>query len=484
VLKNLPNLDQIEKYKAEKSLSEFIKQAWNVVEPATYVHGWHIDAICQHLEAVSNGTIRNIVINIPPRHAKSLIVCVFWFVWEWINRPYKKFVFTSYSREFSFRDSLKCRRLIESPWFQSKWGNIFKITKDQNTKGRFENDKGGFRFATSVDAGATGEGGDYIIVDDAHSTKEAESDAVRQGTIIWWDETMGSRDNDPKKTARIAIGQRQHYMDLYGHLLKKKNQVHLCLPAEYEGNKNRTIIGFEDPRTYEGELLWPARIGPDEINDIKERMGSYAYTGQYQQRPSQREGAIIKIDWLSNRFSIPRDAFGKVRFNDFRERYQSWDTAFKEGEENDYSVCTSWGLKDDGFYLLHRFKMRCDFPTLEQRAMELAAAFVPNQILIEDKASGQSLVQALKRRTRLPVKAVKIDRDKVARLNAVSGYIEAKRLWLPQNEEWVSDYIDELTTFPACAHDDSVDSTTQFLLEIALRREASLNLIQGSLVGR
>lgn len=466
------------------SLSGFIKEAWHIVEPGSaYQHGWHIDAICEHLEAVTKGQIRNLLINIPPRHAKSLIVCVFWPVWEWITSPHMKWVFTSYSREFSYRDSLKCRRLIQSRWFQERYGSCFQLSKDQRTKGRFDNDRSGFRFATSVTAGATGEGGDRIIVDDAHSTSEAESDVIRANTLIWWDEVMGSRDNNPKTCARVAIGQRQHFADLYGHLINKGNYIHLCLPAEYEGNKSKTILGFEDPREEQGQLLWPDRMGEREIQETKVKMGTYAYTGQYQQRPTPREGGLIKKSWFKY-YKLNRDNFGNIILKDFKSIYQSWDTAFKDGEQNDWSVCLTWGIKEDGFYLLGRWKEKVLFPELESNAIILGNMYKPNQILIEDKASGQSLVQSMRKRTNLPIKPVQVDRDKIARVNASSPYFEAGKIFLPDGETWVPDYVEELTTFPAAKHDDQVDSTTLFIMQIALNRELRQNPQNISFIGR
>lgn len=477
---------QIEIELARRSLSEFIRQAWHLVEPAEYVHGWHIDAMSEHLQAITDGKINRLLINIIPGGMKSLITNVFWPAWEWGPRKlaHYKYLCASHKQDLSVRDNIRMRRLVMSDWYRSRYPHVI-LQKDQNEKIKFENTNTGFKEAMAAGS-ITGSRGDRVIIDDPLSVDDAQSKVILESRELWFTEAVPTRLINPEHSAIIVIMQRLHDRDTSGLILARKlGYTHLMLPMEFEPHRKCvTSIGFEDPRQNEGDLLFPERFPRHVVDRDKDVLGSYAVAGQFQQRPTPREGAIIKLDWLSNRFNIPRDGSGKIRLNDFRERYQSWDTAFKEGEENDYSVCTTWGLKDDGFYLLHRFKMRVDFPTLEQRALELAAHFVPNQILIEDKASGQSLVQAMKRRTRLPVKAVKIDRDKTARLNAVSGYVEAKRLWLPANEDWVSDYVDELTTFPACAKDDQVDSTTQFLLEIALRRESSLQIINGSPIGR
>ncbi len=250
--------DEIDQELASRHLGDFVRQAWHVVEPSTpFVPGWHVDAIIEHLEAVSSGQIRNLLINVPPRHMKSLLVAVFWPAWEWIRYPERRWLFSSYAAQLSIRDSIKCRRLIESPWYQVRWGNTFALTSDQNTKGRFDNNRSGYRLSTSVGGAATGEGGDRIICDDPHNVQEAESDAIRKATLDWFDVVMSTRANDPKTVGRVVVMQRCHQQDLSGHLLEQGGWEHLCLPAEYEGATCATSIGWSDPRTQQGELLWP-----------------------------------------------------------------------------------------------------------------------------------------------------------------------------------------------------------------------------------
>src|SRR5579872_4234425 len=190
---------KVEREMAARSLGEFVRQAWHVVEPSTeFVPNWHIDAIVEHLQAVTRGEIRNLLINVPPRHMKSLLVSVFWPAWEWTRWPERRWLYSSYAASLSFRHSVLCRRLIESPWFQSLWGDRFALTSDQNTKGRFDNDRSGYRLATSVGGSVTGEGGDRLVCDDPHSVNEVESDSVRNSTNGWFDIVMATRVNDPK----------------------------------------------------------------------------------------------------------------------------------------------------------------------------------------------------------------------------------------------------------------------------------------------
>src|SRR5712671_3146535 len=273
--------EELDAEMASRSLREFVRQAWVIVEPSTpFVPGWHIDAIIEHLEAVTCGQIRNLLINVPPRHMKSLLVSVFWPAWEWIVHPERRWLFSSYAASLSIRDSVKFRRLIESPWYRRLWGDRFRLTTDQNTKTRFDNDRSGYRIATSVGGAATGEGGDRIVCDDPHNVQEAESDSIRNGTTEWFDVVMSTRVNDPRTAAKVVVMQRCHQQDLSGHLLEQGGWEHLCLPAEYEGPTRTTSIGFFDPRRNPGELLWPARFGPPEIEGLKISLGSYATAGQ------------------------------------------------------------------------------------------------------------------------------------------------------------------------------------------------------------
>ena len=213
---------EINKRKAENSLIEFMRQAWDIIEPGTtYVDGWHLHAICDHLQAVSEGKIRNLIINMPPRHCKSILVAVMWPVWTWIRHPEFRWLYASYSGNLSMRDSLKCRRLIQSAWFQERWGEKFGLIGDQNTKTFYENDKYGYRFATSVGGTTTGMGGSAIVVDDPHSAMEAQSDVIREGVLEWWDQAMSTRLNNPKTGAKVIVMQRLHERDLTGHLLKQ-----------------------------------------------------------------------------------------------------------------------------------------------------------------------------------------------------------------------------------------------------------------------
>jgi hypothetical protein len=207
------------------------------------------------LEAISSGDIRKLLINIPPRHSKSTIVSVIWPMWEWLTDPAQKFLCASYSGALSIRDNLKARRLIQSPWYQERWGHMFKLSGDQNAKQRFENSATGYRIATSVGGTATGEGGSRLLLDDPHAAQEAQSDAIRESSLEWFDQVWSTRLNDPKKDAMVTVMQRLHERDISGHILEDiGGWEHLMIPAEWDGKRRKTSLGQYDPRTKKGEL--------------------------------------------------------------------------------------------------------------------------------------------------------------------------------------------------------------------------------------
>ena len=451
-----------------RSLKEFTKRSWQTIEPGRDFHdNWHIDAISEHLQAVVEGKIRRLIINIPPRHMKSISVAVALPAWTWTIQPQKRFLFASYASSLSIRDSVKCRRLIDSPWYQQHFGQTFHLTGDQNQKQRFENDKTGYRIATSVDGALTGEGGDIIVIDDPHNVREAESSAVREGVLEWWDQAMQSRLNDPKTGAFVIIMQRVHEKDLTGHILANElgqEWDHLCLPARYEiGHPTPTVssLGFNDPRTEEGELLWPERIDEPTLQNLERSLGSYASAGQLQQRPMPKGGGILRSEWW-----VPWE---KPDLPDIEYVIQSWDTAFSTKEKTSYSARTTWGVfKSRGqtnAIVLDMWYDRVTYPELRRIAQEAYNSYEPDAVLIEKKASGQSLIQDL-RVAGVPVIEYLPDRDKEARAHASSALLEDGRIYFPSDKKWAKNLIDICAAFPATENDDIVDTCTQAWLRL------------------
>jgi len=495
-LKNL-SVDAVRAEKSRRKLRDFIREAWTVIEPGTeFCPGWHIDAISDHLEAVTRGEIRNLLITLPPRHAKSLTVCIFWPAWVWITYPEKRWLFASYGANLSIRDSVSCRRLIQSSWYQRHWAGRFRLTSDQNSKVRFENDRTGFRLATSVGGSITGEGGDFVVVDDPHNIAEVHSDTMRQAVLTWWDETMSTRLNDPKSGARVIIQQRVHKDDLAGHVIEQGGYVHLCLPAEYEPwNKCTTSIGWEDPRTQPGELLWPKRFGQPEIDNLKLTLGSYGAAAQLQQRPAPAGGGIVKDHWW--RYWRPKGVMlspvpvrmpdGSIAHIDavespesFDQQVQSWDMAFKDLTTSDFCVGQVWGRRGADSFLLDQVRARLDFPSTLESLRALTSKWpLAAEKLVEDKANGTAVIATLKHEISGLID-VNPEGGKQARAASVSPQIESGNVYLPHPalQPWVHEYITEWGMFPKGANDDQVDATSQALLRWATSAEPRIRLVR------
>lgn len=444
--------------KYANSLANFIRDAWHLVEPsAEYFHGWHIDAMCEHLEAVTRGEIKRLLINVPPGMMKSLLVGVFWPAWEWgVKRLANyRYICAAHSQMLAVRDNMRCRRLIMSDWYQDRFSHV-KLTSDQNAKIKFENTQLGFREAVAAGS-ITGSRGDRVIIDDPLSVEDSYSETVRRSKELWFLEAVPSRLNKPKDSAIVVVMQRLHEDDTSGIILSKNlGYEHLCLPMRFDSaRKCSTKIGFSDPRVSDGELLFPERFPTDEVDRLEHSLGKYGTAGQLQQTPEPRGGAIIRYEWIKVVNVLPPS---------FTYIVQSYDTAYKTGQDNDYSVGTTWGILNGNYYLINRIKDRWEYPELLLQIKLLSQRFQPNIILIEDKSSGQSLIQSLQREISR-VKTVQVDKDKITRAHSVSHLFENGKIFIAQ-APWTKDYIANLIKFPFGSHDDDVDSTTMALTHL------------------
>ena len=455
-------LDAVRRQLCLTSFKDFVRLAWPVVLPSSeFVPNWHLGVICDHLQAVSEGRIKNLLINIPPRHAKSVIVAVMWPAWVWgACNPGWQVLCGSYSQELTMRDSVRCRDLILSPWYQRIMRPTWQLASDQNVKHYFVNTAKGFRFSLSVGSQATGWGGDCVMVDDPLNVRDQWSKLAREEAIRWWDKTMSTRYNDAKRFSKVIVMQRLHMEDLAGHVLHQGGYEHLCLPSEFEtANRSRTCIGWSDPRTTEGELLFPQLFAKRELDDQRKILGSGDYAGQFQQRPADAEGAIFKRKWFGYYQVSPGESrVQTITRLGIRAAIQYWDTAYEDGEENDYSACVTMGIGATSLFVLEVFREQMQFPDLKRVCRQQFDKWLPAGVYVEAKASGKSLVQELRRDTALPIIEVQVDRDKVSRAHAITPTVEAGRVLLPDSAAWVGDFVDELCTFPKATHDDMVDA--------------------------
>lgn len=487
----------------EDSLYEFLKGAWKYIDPAKFSESWHLQAIAEHLEAVTRGEIKRLCINIPPRCSKSTLTSVAWPAWTWAQRPETgplagpqvQFLCSSYAQTLSMRDSVKMRRLIDSPWYQEQWGDRYYMTSDQNTKIKFENSAYGYRLSTSVDGTTTGEGGNIIIIDDAHNAKEVESDTTREGVLAWWDEVMSSRLNDPDKDAFVVIMQRLHEQDLTGHIMDKEEAdwTWLMLPMEYEPERHcRSMVNghvfWEDPRQEDGELLCPARFSKEAVVRLSRSMGPFAAAGQLQQSPSPRGGGIIKDEWWQ-KWCDPINPEKRPSYPPIEFVLASLDTAYTEDEENDPSALTIWGVfrdeaKNPKMILMYAWQERLEIDDLVELVIDSCTLsrkadpatphrFPVDRLLIESKASGLSVYQEIKNRIAftgqfgVELFDPKKYGDKTARLYSIQHLFSNEMIYVPwfdpMGYAWAQDVIRQIARFPKDSHDDFVDSTSMAL---------------------
>lgn len=446
-------------------LRKFVELAWSIVESSQFVAGWHIDEICAHLEAISRGGIRRLVINVPPGMSKSLITSVFWPAWDWLVRPERKWMFATFDADLARRDALRCRELVTSDWFRARWGDrvaIYDGAEKQRTMGVYHTTRGGLRFSTSVVAGkATGWHAHIQVVDDPTKPKDvrAGGDKARDAldrTRDWWQQTMASRKADPKDFARVIIMQRLHEDDLSGHVLREGGWEHLRLPMHYEADAPCVTSVGGDRRTEERELLCPDRFDEAAVAETEREMGPQTTAAQLQQRPAPAKGLIFERDWLAHEYSeLPAGAL----------YVQSWDCAFKDLDSSDYVVGQVWAHSGARFYLVDQVRAKMSFPATCQAIRDLSKKWPKATAkLVEDKANGTAVIAHLEKELSGLV-AVEPEGGKVARANAVAPLFAAGNVFVPQLTKcaWIGDWREEMAKFPMGRYDDAVDATTQAL---------------------
>ncbi|MDZ7905214.1 MAG: phage terminase large subunit [Cypionkella sp.] len=461
-------IDAVERELCKRSFAAFAKRAWAVLEPATPLQwGWALDAICQHLEAVTAGDIRRLLMNVPPGSMKSLLTGVLWPAWEWGPRgmPAKRFIGTAHKQDLAVRDSMKCRRLIQSEWYQSRWPIV--LTGDQNAKTKFENSATGFREAMAFTS-MTGARGDRVILDDPHSVDDANSKAMLDAGVKTFREALPSRVNN-EQSAIVIIMQRLHEKDVSAEAIAL-GYDHLCIPMRFEAPRNPTLIGWVDPRKDAGELMFPDRFPESQVRELEVSLGSYATAGQLQQRPAPVGGGIFRDDWWQYAVMPPRC--------EWRAIYA--DTAQKTGQQNDYSVLQCWGRTVTGQAVkLDQIRGKWEAPELlvQARAFWAKHNAIDNGHLrsmkIEDKVSGTGLIQTLKREG-VPVLPIQRDRDKITRAYDAAPLIESGNVILLQNDPSLSDFLAEASAFPNGAHDDQIDPMMDAVTDILQGNNYSL----------
>lgn len=462
------------------SLAHFAKEAWHVVQPQfEYQHNWHIDVISQHLEALffrrpatsgptAGQPVRDLVINIPPRHMKSLLCSVFFPAWALANRAGEQFFYSSYAQHLSDDHALMTRELIESEWYQTRFGptgnraidaeNYVKIKGKKQVR-LFTTDQGGARLASSVLGKTTGAGGDVLVADDPHNVTERESERKMARVITWWSRAMASRGNNPKTFCRLIIMQRVAEDDLAGWAINQ-GYATLIIPARYEGNKQIGCLGHEDPREEVGDPLWPGRFGDVELSKLEAELQEDA-AGQLQQRPSPVGGRTFRVKALRTYSPIVRDTLLKP--GNLDEMCQVWDLATKgrhSKRKRSFSVGAVWGRRGANAFLFDVWREQVGFAE-QVEAIEMMASRWPNArpIYIEAKANGPSAADLLMHSVPgLMMVEPRGDKDKRAR--AASPFFKSGNIWVPDDAPWLAEWVKEHEYFPDGAFNDQVDTTS------------------------
>lgn len=458
----------------KSSYYEFFKEAIKILEPETnWELNWHIQYICNQLEQetyrLGSGKEKqeDLIINIPPRTLKSKMITVCWNAWAWIIYPHLSFITASYNGNLATEHGVETRRLIQSEWYQNLFGDVFRLSSDQNVKTKFSNNKGGQRITTSVGSSVTGSGADVIIADDP--LKANPSEVEIENAIGWWTKSMYSRLNNQKTGLRLVVMQRLHENDVTGYLLETKAKYrHICLPATTESEiKPKKLIS-----NYKNGLLFPNRFDENVLSEAKKTLGSLEYTGQYLQSPAPTGGTVFKKEWLGQKFN-PLEIKAT--------RYFTVDTAYGKAE-SDNSATLCFAIDNNNLYLFNYFKANLDFPKFCKALPNfvLSNSYTnKSKVYIEPKATGISTVQQLRITTDLNVIEDKAPSDsKETRASAISPKVESGRVFFAEGVNW-DDFINELLLFPNGKNDDMLDTFVMALEKLDTKKKVKIKKVGG-----
>ena len=434
----------------------FLDKAWPWISGGQLLeHNWHIDAMACRLERVKCGTSRRLLINLPPRNAKSKTVSIIWVAWMLGQDPSLNFVCVSYSNELSGNLARDCLTIMQAPWYRELFpGTIIKRAAAHDVQTAAH----GGRLATSITGSLTGRGGDIIILDDGSKPNEASYEVTREAVNTWYRTTFASRLNDKQNGAIICVMQRLHQFDLPGMLLEAGLWDHLALPAIATEDE---IIPLTRGRRHvrrSGDVLHPERESRNTLENQRREMGSAAFAAQYQQAPVPALGNTFKASWLKTYDHFDRTEGGEI--------VQSWDTGIKTGDGNSFSVCITASVRRREIRVLDIWRGRVEFPELSKKAVELARLHGARTLLVEDRASGEQLIQTIRSEEPAGVPfpiPCRPETDKLSRAEGVSSMVEAGQLFLPPEAHWLGEFKSELLAFPSGRYDDQVDALSQLL---------------------
>lgn len=459
-----PERIRLEASLGPRSFKAFFRMAWPHIDSAKLIWNWHVDVLCEEMERVARREVRELVIAIPPRMGKSQLLSVAFPAWVWTWFPQAKFITASYELTLATRDAVRTRSLVQSDWYQKRWGPKSKhlppghpgvaISMVQANKTYFETTAGGHRFCATPGTQVTGHGADFILGDDLNHIRKAEQEADRQKALNWWFETIPTRLNQIDHGVKIVIQQRVHASDVAGECLKR-GYAHCVLPMEFE--KDHPQRHPKDPRAEEGELLNPKRVSATGLVTLKKALGEYATAGQLQQRPSARSGGLFKRHWFRVVDEVPAEA----RVNTVR-RWDMAATLQEPGKDPDATACVKMGRDAMGRVFILDVVEMFDTPGNVDLAIKALASQDGGQnrtiLPLDPGAAGIGRMEAQSRfLAPLAVEFIRETGDKGERARGLSSFAEAGNVFVLRGA-WNDKFLDQLAGFPTAAHDDMVDA--------------------------
>lgn len=502
-------LDAIGKIESERRLIDFMKNGWHALEPGTpFVPGWAVEATCDHLQAVHEGEIRRLLINVPPGCTKSMTTSVFFPAWEWgpRNRADYRYILASHEQNLAIRDNVRSRDLMKSEWYLKNWGENIQFKGDVNSKIYYENMSAGWRYASSVSSGLTGYRGDRVMLDDPHSVKGADSDAIREETLRWFSETLPTRLNKADESVVIIIMQRVHERDISGLILAEElGYDHLMLPMEFESerrsysvvkpsyipnpkrvkvswdtdekawrpNKHGTVMKYaSDPRKKDGDLLWPERFSAKSVEELQKTLrsvgGSYAEAGQLQQRPAPRGGGMFQKDDWQYVDRVPADAVRRVR---------GWDLAATSTKENKRAASTAstrMSICDGKIYIEDVDSDQLSPSAVEKRIKSKAAQdgwSVLQDFPQDPGQAGKTQKTAIGKLLHGYTFTFSLESgSKENRANPLAAQVEIRNVYLVRGH-WNTAFVNEASLFPNGRFKDRIDSATRAYASLISKRK-------------
>lgn len=440
-----------------RDFRSFAIRAFPVLEGGTLELSPHIDIICRLLEKVHRTEVRRSLVCIPPRYLKTYLISIAYTAWLLGKNPRARIICASYAASLAEKFSADTLKLMRSPFYRRVFPGT-NLDPKQQSKTEIGTTAGGYRLATSVGGTVTGRGAHIIIVDDPLKANEAHSPTARETCINWFNSTIHSRFDHPKKGKVIVVAQRLHAEDLPGHLIATGGWEELILPAINPKPQVYDIVaGGQKALLATGRILQPSRHDKEDLEQLRKEMGEHDFEAQFNQRPLPPGGTIFKNAWVKRYEQRP----GRTKTEAI---IQSWDTAYQGDETNAYSVCTTWAKCPDGYHLLDVWRDRPNFPDLLKQVKAQKDKWKADLVIVEKKASGISLIETINEKGIQPwLMHLEPEKGKVERAQQQTVKFEQGRVWLPAHAPWLALYEAELFQFPHCKFDDQVDSTVQLL---------------------